>query len=535
MTILPQGNIVLLHNVPLDPTYAHTIYFENATAQYNYFYGLKKYEFTDQYYTRVGKDIQVEVLADEIYDCNYIMFKNLTNLVVGSKWYYGFITNIEYVNNKVSKISYQIDDMQTWFFNYTLRENFVEREHSSSDNRYEHLVDEDIGYGDDYFTVTEQVVDLNNMKVVALIDPNSWGNPQGNAVSINVTDNLVNAVDKWQAIINDQQQLNDLENDLNSVVDAQGILAIYQAPVMLSNHYVVSSSQNLSFKNNNFDVHPYVPKNNKLYNYPYNLIQVSNNNGTVANYKFEWSDYAGNDIAFNYRGVDFPYPQTVLYPIQYRGRSNDYDSGIYLSQFPVCAWLTDSFKAWWAQNKTSFLQNFGENFIKTAGESAKGFSDAVLGYYSGNYNQAIGGLQRSGEQLNEISHLVLRNIAKIADIQSRPSQMSGQLKTDSLNAKLGTVQYNIKHLHIKKEFAIIIDNYFTKYGYACKRLKIPNRKSRAHWCYVKTIGCEIEGSIPAISAKNICNIYDAGITFWQHGNEVGNYSLDNAPTGVEGA
>ena len=28
--------------------------------------------------------------------------------------------------------------------------------------------------------------------------------------------------------------------------------------------------------------------------------------------------------------------------------------------------------------------------------------------------------------------------------------------------------------------------------------------------------------------KNICKIFDNGITFWKNGNEIGNYSLDNS-------
>jgi hypothetical protein len=68
------------------------------------------------------------------------------------------------------------------------------------------------------------------------------------------------------------------------------------------------------------------------------------------------------------------------------------------------------------------------------------------------------------------------------------------------------------------------------YGYATHRVKVPNRSSRPYWNYVKTIGCVITGSVPADDIKQICDIYNAGITFWKNGNNVGNYSLDNSPT-----
>jgi hypothetical protein len=75
---------------------------------------------------------------------------------------------------------------------------------------------------------------------------------------------------------------------------------------------------------------------------------------------------------------------------------------------------------------------------------------------------------------------------------------------------------------------MMIDDFFTMYGYAVRRCKIPNRSSRPHWNYVKTIGCCITGSVPADDMRKICSIYDAGITFWKNGNEVGNYSLNNS-------
>ena len=37
MYINPNSDIKLLHNIPLDNTYEHTIYFGNSTLQYNYF------------------------------------------------------------------------------------------------------------------------------------------------------------------------------------------------------------------------------------------------------------------------------------------------------------------------------------------------------------------------------------------------------------------------------------------------------------------------------------------------------------------
>ena len=77
MEIQPNSKIYLLHNVPLDTTYDHTIYFADSVSQYNYFYGKVKHALSAQSYQRVNKGIaRVGVSADDCYDCNYMMFQN---------------------------------------------------------------------------------------------------------------------------------------------------------------------------------------------------------------------------------------------------------------------------------------------------------------------------------------------------------------------------------------------------------------------------------------------------------------------------
>ena len=77
MYIAPSTNVKILHNVPLDNTYDHTLYFATAAAQSTYFAGLTKYNLTNYTYQRVNKGIiRVSGKADNYYDCNYIMFQN---------------------------------------------------------------------------------------------------------------------------------------------------------------------------------------------------------------------------------------------------------------------------------------------------------------------------------------------------------------------------------------------------------------------------------------------------------------------------
>ena len=95
MYIEPNSNITIYHNVPLDNTYNHTLYFNNLAEQNTYFHknqSIIKYNLTAQSYQRVVKgSMRVAVKADNLYDCNYLSFQNAS---FGTKWFYAFITSV---------------------------------------------------------------------------------------------------------------------------------------------------------------------------------------------------------------------------------------------------------------------------------------------------------------------------------------------------------------------------------------------------------------------------------------------------------
>ena len=53
--------------------------------------------------------------VEALYNCNYLAFQNAS---FGGKWFYAFIDSVEYVNNVTSEVTYTIDVMQTWHFQY---------------------------------------------------------------------------------------------------------------------------------------------------------------------------------------------------------------------------------------------------------------------------------------------------------------------------------------------------------------------------------------------------------------------------------
>lgn len=145
MYIQPNSIIQLLKGVPLDNTYTDTLYFGSVSAQRAHFQSYTKMTFTQQSYQRVNKGtLRVQVKADDIYDYNYLIFQNAS---YGSKWFYAFINKVNYINDNTSEIEYEIDEIQTWFFEATLEPSFVVREHAQTDNIGEHIAVEPVETG----------------------------------------------------------------------------------------------------------------------------------------------------------------------------------------------------------------------------------------------------------------------------------------------------------------------------------------------------------------------------------------------------
>lgn len=517
MYIAPDTTIYILKDVPLDTTYDHTIFFTSETAQKNYFQSKHKYTLNDQSYQRLQKgSMRIKIQAENLYDCNYLMYQNTA---FGTKWFYAFIESVEYINNVVSEIKFKIDVMQTWFFDYTLDKCFVDREHSATDELFGNIITENLDIGNTYIANSKATFDMNTMSICALVNRKTTnGTAAGRTINkIYAPVHVVAGIPSTDPASIDYQLDQYLEDE---------IIAVYQYPSILGD--ASTSTPTIRDKNvvpNLQRIDGYEPKNKKLFCYPFNFLLVSNNSGQTAEYHWEDWDGSSDRGDFKIAGVFVSTPAVICYPHNYRNIPQAYDDGIVLSNFPECPWSGDVFKAWWAQNKASFVTSGLTSVV-----SALGSGVAAGAFATGaTANPIIGAAAGIGSAIPAVAGTIAHSVAKIQDIKNTPNQTHGQTQTDSLNAGIGRVQFDFYCLSIKSQYAMIIDEYFDRYGYATKRNKIPNRNVRPHWTFTKTIGCTITGSIPADDAKAICEIYNNGITFWKNGSEVGNYNLDNRP------
>lgn len=502
MYINPNSTIKILNNVPLDNTYEHTIYFASSSAQSSYFSGLAKYTFEAQSYQRVKRGyIRVATNAENLYDCNYLMFQNSA---FGTKWFYAFIKSVEYINIAVSEIEFEIDVMQTWHFNYNLQECFVEREHSATDIIGGNIIPENLDIGK---YVNRNVSEVKNASGFSFI------------VDATIDNNYNDVTGDWTEFLgkeyisglkhiyfNDGHELinwlNGNGDEQNAVKVRNGVVNIRIGTLTGRSYHTYNAPTTLEGD--------YVPRNKKLLTYPYTFMYVTNMNGNSATYPFEF--FSSRSPSFYIFSSSDSSPE-ILVPLNYNGMSENKDEALTTSNFPVIPWSSSYYDYWLAQTQTTKIPNMLTNV----------FAGGVTGAVSTGGNPVGVGVGVTVGAFSSAVNLMCEK--KWAEIQ--PPQAKGNASGTS-NYWADMIGFVFSTKSIRGEIARSIDEYFDKFGYATHRNKIPNTNVRPHWTYTKTVGCTIKGSVPCDDMHKICSIYDKGVTFWRSGDEIGNYSLDNS-------
>lgn len=522
MLIQPDTYIRLIKNCPLDKTYDHTIYFEDEQSQIQYFkYTLQGIPFSKQSYQRYDRGVlHIQEKAENLYDCNYLMFQNSA---FGNKYFYAFVTSIEYVNNISSRVTYEIDVMQTWYFNYNLGHCFVEREHSVTDNIGENLIEEKLETGTHYITqldVMQCPFNAGEYDVIIAQGTNKLRVESGETGEYwydCVVSNVFSGID-FTRYRNPSEAYQALK-DINNAGKSDSVVAVFMVPSIFWGEgsqvsfndidLVMGISRGLENPySDSFD--GYIPHNNKLYTSPYFGLICKSSSGDTHEYAYEYFADPNNpafDMSFSIGAS----PEAVLNPARYKGvTSENLNEGLTCKDFPQCAYATDTFRAYLAQNAGRL--------------SAEAFN--AVGNWQLSRRTTFPVISDNAN--NSLVSSVANILGTLRDVSVLPPQVrgSGASYINYTKNKVGFIFYKYK---IRREFAEIIDSYFDMFGYATHKVKIPNTNSRPHWNYVKTMGCVITGSIPADDTAKICSIYDRGITFWKNGAEVGDYSLDNKP------
>lgn len=629
--IEPQTTIKLLKGVPLDPDYRHTVYFEDARDQLEYFASFETLMFDNQSYQRINKgQLRLEVAArgsayDSYMSYNYLTFKNTG---YEAKPIYAFITSIDYVNDNTIQVTYEIDIMQTFAFDYKILPSYVEREIPRTDTPGDNLIPENLERGEYSYKkasskgiiksgVTEgsgaavqtyrySSKAADGVKAIYAVDSGAiaLSYPEGHIYEVvgNSTDLSYLTVkdtttdtelqlaltalymdmgdttkSNWCILvassiaIENPDYIGRIRNGIYSglslirfpsvdaanayiqaITDAglsDSIVSIAMAPSFIYDATTGAASFDIDDISRPSALGSYTPRNNKLLTAPYQTLFVKSSDGVAGSFPYEYFENPSEPI-FRLYGAASATSELALEPMDYKGLTGANDNErMNVSSAPLCSYVIDTYRAWLAQtqaireNSISQINEQRPNAIMNAKFSALGTvagsvgTGAALGAAVGSvvpvigtaFGSAVGGvlggavgLQRSFSnyqaQVKQYDYQIDNINAEVAQHLLDPPQARGSI-SGSLDIALGMFGYQIYHAQITPQFAKIIDDYFSVYGYAAHRVKSIDRANRKRWTFIRTKGANVTSDGDGVNAEitsAIAAILDAGITFWRY-------------------
>lgn len=559
----PSTTVRVCQSIPLDNTYTDTILFTSKSAQESYFASKTKKTYSGLTYQRLASNsstwaIFLEDVADYFYDCNYLCFQNGG---FGNKWLYAFISDILYINENCTAITFEIDVMQTWLFDFEIKKSFIERMHVSDDTISRNVVEEDLNFMQRYeyyyvensrlfegstrpldtdgefddriiydsiiLVATSEDVDEEDEVLEGGLIQNTY---QGlKYIGFNANDLGVGYCNAWLKRMNEGGKAGAINSI--SMVPSAGLTYSSGGNGKLNiniedpNGNVGEKEYLINYSTLDDD---YIPKNNKLFCWPYHFFSITTLDGQSYDYKYE--DIIESDpvpgtstMKFKFKFAFGTDPTYMMYPSYYMKCKNNYDYGIKLSGFPKCNWNFGVWENYYAQQDTNITLSMLASALGSANQAASGVMNSSGGSKGSLAASAGMSIAQAGMGALQAG---LSTFGGLSVVKSQPDQSKGAYNVGGVNYNMETMDFWIIHKRLHWGYVVKIDDYFTKFGYRVNSTGVPNLHTRKYWNYLKLDQPSVTGNMPVGDMRMIKQILSNGITFW-HTTDVGNYDLNN--------
>ena len=398
---MPQG-IVRIGTIPFDNTYTHTVMkdWADEDAMAAEFAQKLNNTYTEDTYTyiRANNSIRVNFNAEKLYQFNYCMYQNYnyTDVLNKKKWYYAFITEVNYINEQCTELVLELDVIHTFWFDMQLEPCFVEREHVSNDTIGANIVPEpSMPLFYEYTSFTERnmtprwlVLQVTKFPLYEPLDdpPTSFSDTAWSSGSVpgGTYQNFVSGAryavydltGGTEAGVTYPDMKSQLEKDLrtfNSTGAADNIIDGYILPDFMITYADLqnfdfpnlgySYSQPKTFKSTFLNPHEhdytitrpstmngYTPTNKKLLTFPYTYIEFGDYSGRIQEYRFEFFNTASSP-SFKEKTVATGDCTGYVSPLRYQNLSGTHVSKTFTFDYTnKISWCYSTFQNWLSQN-----------------------------------------------------------------------------------------------------------------------------------------------------------------------------------------
>lgn len=571
---LSGTNIKLLANIPFSNDYKHTRWFDDVASQTAYF--LNKtvvYDLADYNFQRIeGKSfISVNKSIDQLWGTNYLMFQNAD---YNNKWFYAFVTKLEYRQKNTTHVYFEIDVLQTWRFDFTWKPSFVAREHRTLWNADQtpviNTLDEGLAYGTEYDIVKVdkwQVYSNLLFMVIIAKKPFHTGSPavagtynpepqplsyyvhpflndgatpttqiNGTAVALSDVLEFINLMFENVTSVNDIVSMYITDNiamDCTWDGTTLNILSDFQAVTLTNTSETTIFAQfHKDFKTvshsfgNKYDGFKTVTES-KLLMYPYALTIIDDFKGNRQIIKNEYiKDTNLTIVSMGSLGTS---NKVAFYPKNYNSTNQD----AVMLEFAVInmnpndvAVLSDYLGAYIQGNRNQLMNQKDSILWDAKMGMVSGGIGAIAGASRLNTVGVASSVTSTVKGLGDDRLRMEGLLAKIKDISNLPPNLVKMGSNTSFDFGNGYIGIYVIKKQITDEYIIKLEDYFKMFGYKTNEVKVPNLHTRTSWNYVETKSCNLIGNFNNDDIQELKNVFDNGVTLW-HTDDVGNYDLAN--------
>lgn len=559
---IPDARVWLLRSVPLSKLQTDTIWFHSGgyeegidirRNQYNFFKQFSAgvaYTYTALTYQRIWRgSMKLHAGAESIDEVNYIMFSNVK--AEYDRIYYAFVDEVVYINQNTVQINYTLDPLQCYQEELVFAECFVNRIHTPTDNLFEHTYPEGLETGR---YVNKNVRNLGGFKTPSYTkfknkDGVDTVKVEGWRIMLATTaapvDIRMAGYRPYALLIYAVDDLEQMKDVLSRYKNGAGdFIQIYMVPeifgrnkdgdetelyLLLDDLVPQSVSGVIAFPET---IDGYKPSNKKLFCYPYNFVTIINNSGTEFTGKFEDTE----DLDFQWEIIGSPLPgESPILMAFAPGTAKHLPSfGLSGLPWPLCPLVTDSYQAWLAQNRGAL--EVANQQIKA--NTAFGMLSGVASFMGSAMTGNVAGVLGSAESLAATGISASQQVASLEARQEAARVMPDSAKSVGVNDTVyetGNWGFTGMVTQITKEFAKVIDDYFTMFGYCVNEIMTPNLLARPRYTFLKTVGNTFKATygtngLPEWVRSQATAIVNQGIRFWRY-NKIGSPDPTN-PDGI---
>lgn len=538
--MMKNSEIILCSGIKLDRNYENTLSY-NEEQMVNLCRNNQIY--TGNTYTILQPQNKIRISASYS-NCIFANYVAFINPRYGNKWIFAWVTDVKLVNPNTTEISIQVDVFSTWYERFNLGEGFIEREHVSDDTVGLHTIPEGLEIGD---YICDDIISQNGLSnvggyiilsstFVPYLDANDELiiSTQGDG---GLAYNGIYSGLEYTAFSNSTAGRAKLKKVIQAFANAgrnADINGLFIAPLMLLSEItfeedgvwgiVKQSSEAYTYAWESYNtpqilkptsLNNYTPINKKLLTYPYCFITMNNGNGGSAIYKYELFKNSENFCDFSIAYSITPGMSTILRPHYYESSNTfNHKADLIGGKYPTCNWLSDTYTNWLTQNAL----NIKLGIVRSAGEVGIGVASSFINPSMGASN-IISGIDGITSSMKEV----------YLNREFMSPQAEGNTNCGDVNFSSSNTTFTCYKMSIKEEYARILDQYFSRFGYKVNTVKTPNLNSRSIFNFIKVGGMDeiVSGNIPSTDLEEINNIFRKGTTIFHDYNYVGNYTVSN--------